>query len=63
MYSESGGRAGDRMGQSLTQIVDGEVQKVVTRPNTVTIKSGTKTNIVVNVDIRLPKFERIKTSK
>ena len=63
VYSESGGRAGDRMGQSLTQIVDGEVQKVVTRPNTVTIKSGTKTNIVVNVDIRLPKFERIKNSK
>lgn len=63
IYSESGGRAGDRMGQSLTQIVDGEVQKVVTRPNTVTIKSGTKTNIVVNVDIRLPKFERIKNSK
>ena len=63
VYSESGGRAGDRMGQSLTQIVDGEVQKVVTRPNTVTIKSGTKTNIVVNVDIRLPKFERIKTNK
>lgn len=63
VYSESGGQAGERIGQSLTQIVDGEVQKVVTRPNTVTVKSGTKTNIVVNVDIRLPKFERVRSNK
>ena len=58
IYSERGGQAGDRIGQSLTQIVDGETQKIVQRPNTVTIKSGTKVNIVVNVDIRLPKFQR-----
>ncbi len=63
VYSESGGQVGERIGQSLTQIVDGEVQKVVTRPNTVKVKSGTKTNILVNVDIRLPKFERVRTNK
>ena len=63
VYSESGGQAGEKIGQTLTQIVDGEVQKVVTRPNTVKVKSGTKTNILVNVDIRLPKFERIRTNK
>lgn len=60
IYSERGGAAGDKIGQNLTQIVDGETQKIVQRPNTVTVKSGTKVNIVVNVDIRLPKFQRVK---
>ena len=37
-----------------------EVEKVVTRPNTVTLPSGTKTNIVVQIDIKLPKYERVR---
>ena len=60
IYSESGATAGRRIGDTLTETVNKEVEKVVTRPNTVTLPSGTKTNIIVQIDIKLPKFERVR---
>ena len=60
IYSDSGATAGRRIGDTLTETVNKEVEKVVTRPNTVTLPSGTKTNIVVQIDIKLPKFERVR---
>lgn len=60
IYSDSGSTAGRRIGDTLTETVNKEVEKVVTRPNTVTLPSGTKTNIVVQIDIKLPKFERVR---
>ena len=60
IYSDSGATAGRRIGDNLTEIVDTEVGKIVSRPNTVTLPSGTKTNIVVQIDIKLPKFERVR---
>lgn len=60
IYSDSGATAGRRIGDTLTETVNKEVEKVVTRPNTVTLPSGTKTNIVVQIDIKLPKYERVR---